>query len=195
MALGGFSQAVWLLLAFPPLQRRFGTGGVLRGCAVVWPIDFFLVALGNKFLRLDWDLTFWIIAPITVVMGSGVAMAFSKLTFLRFSSLLNDSLLIMYKSCCTACAQRCLAIAIHARNIECLCSCANQWYQSCGPCRFCKSFCIWSKNASTRRVSCVACADNIRPCTHPYYEMATGEGRRETQIQWELLIDDQGEWK
>ena len=78
MALGGISQAVWLLLIFPPLQHRFGTGGVLRGCAVVWPIFFFAAAAGNLFLRQDWTLAFWIVAPISMVIGSGVAMAFSE---------------------------------------------------------------------------------------------------------------------
>ncbi|MCJ1478860.1 hypothetical protein MMC13_007544 [Lambiella insularis] len=77
MALGGFSQSIWLLLAFPPLQHRFGTGGVLRGCAVVWPIMFFTVALGNVFLRQGWNITFWIVVPISLSVGSGVAMAFT----------------------------------------------------------------------------------------------------------------------
>ena len=79
MALGGISQAVWLLLIFPPLQHRFGTGGVLRGCAAVWPLFFFAAAAGNLFLRQDWTLAFWIVAPVSMVVGSGVAMAFSEL--------------------------------------------------------------------------------------------------------------------
>lgn len=78
MALGGLAQSIWLLIAFPPLQRRFGTGGVLRGCAVVWPILYFTVAAGNLFLRQAWDLVFWIVAPTSLVIGSGVAMAFSE---------------------------------------------------------------------------------------------------------------------
>ncbi|MCJ1352744.1 MAG: hypothetical protein MMC33_002728 [Icmadophila ericetorum] len=77
MALGGLSQAVWLLLVFPPLQRRIGTGGVLRACAVVWPMLFFVIAAGNAFLRQGWNLTFWIVEPINVAIGSGVAMAFT----------------------------------------------------------------------------------------------------------------------
>ncbi|MCJ1382069.1 hypothetical protein MMC17_005181 [Xylographa soralifera] len=79
MALTGFSQAVWILIAFPPLQHRFGTGGVLRGCAVAWPILFFIAALGNFFLRQDWKLVFWIVGPISLAMGSGVSMAFTAI--------------------------------------------------------------------------------------------------------------------
>ena len=79
IALAGLSQSLWLLLAFPPLQRRFGTGGVLRGCAVVWPTFFVIAALGNVFLRQGWNLTFWIVTPITLAIGSGVAMSFSEL--------------------------------------------------------------------------------------------------------------------
>ncbi|MCJ1407629.1 hypothetical protein MMC19_001700 [Ptychographa xylographoides] len=79
MALGGLSQSIWLLLAFPPLQHRFGTGGVLRGCAVVWPSLFFMVPAGNFLLRQDWVLTFWIVVPISVALGSGVAMAFTAI--------------------------------------------------------------------------------------------------------------------
>ena len=78
MALAGLSQAVWILLAFPPLQRRFGTGDVLRGCAVGWPILFFVAALGNFFLRQNWKLAFWIVGPISIAIGSGISMAFSK---------------------------------------------------------------------------------------------------------------------
>ncbi|MCJ1436980.1 hypothetical protein MMC27_006363 [Xylographa pallens] len=79
MALAGFSQAIWILIAFPPLQRRFGTGGVLRGCAVAWPILFFVAALGNFFLRQDWKLTFWIVGPTAMALGSGVSMAFTAI--------------------------------------------------------------------------------------------------------------------
>ncbi|MCJ1319789.1 hypothetical protein MMC15_005125 [Xylographa vitiligo] len=79
MALAGISQALWILLVFPPLQARFGTGGVLRGCAVAWPILFFVAPLGNFFLRQDWKLTFWIVGPMFLVVGSGVSMAFTAI--------------------------------------------------------------------------------------------------------------------
>lgn len=74
----GLSQAIWLLLAFPPLQHRFGTGGVLRGCSIVWPITFIFAALGTLFLRHNWKAAFWIVLPLNTAIGSGVSMAFSK---------------------------------------------------------------------------------------------------------------------
>lgn len=82
MATGGASQAIWLLLVFPPLQHRFGTGGVLRGCAIAWPFMFAIWPLCNELLRHNHPIAFWIVGPINLVLGSGVAMAFSKLSFL-----------------------------------------------------------------------------------------------------------------
>lgn len=78
IGIGGLSQAIWLLFVFPSLQRRIGTGGIMRLCASVWPFWFFLTAGANALLRLGWDNVFWIYAPTLLVLGSGVAMAFSK---------------------------------------------------------------------------------------------------------------------
>lgn len=77
MGLGGLAQAIWLLVIFPRLQRRIGTGGVLRLCASVWPVWFAATPLANYLLRLELDTAFWIFAPFLLVVGSGVAMAFS----------------------------------------------------------------------------------------------------------------------
>ena len=78
LGIAGLSQALWLLVAFPLLQHRFGTGGVLRGCSIVWPIMFAFTPVCTVFLRQGWNTAFWISAPIALVVGSGVAMAFSK---------------------------------------------------------------------------------------------------------------------
>ena len=78
MAIAGLSQALWLILAFPPLQLRFGTAGVMKLCAWLWPFFFALAPICNWFLRHGWRLVFWIVAPTGLVIGSGVAMAFSK---------------------------------------------------------------------------------------------------------------------
>jgi hypothetical protein len=78
---GGLAQAIWLLFAFPFLQRRYGTGAVLRGCLSVWPIFFASAPLCNMFLRNGWTTCFWIIAPVFQIGGSGVAMAFSNFLF------------------------------------------------------------------------------------------------------------------
>lgn len=78
MGATGLSQALWTLLAFPPLQKRYGTGGVLRACAIFWPIFFMMSPLSNFFLRQNLTALFWIFGPVATVIGTGIAMAFSK---------------------------------------------------------------------------------------------------------------------
>lgn len=79
MAFGGGAQALWLLLAFPPLHRRIGTGGVMWLCAFVWPIFFGISPLCNVMRKHKLEVPFWILFIIDNGVGSGVAMAFSKL--------------------------------------------------------------------------------------------------------------------
>jgi hypothetical protein len=79
MAVGGLSQAFWLLVTFPSLHKRFGTGGVLKFNAFVWPIFFALHSSCNILLRHGLKAPFWILFPFNNVFGSSVAMAFSKL--------------------------------------------------------------------------------------------------------------------
>ncbi|KAK4540617.1 hypothetical protein LTR36_009047 [Oleoguttula mirabilis] len=77
IAVAGGSQSLWMLLAFPPLQKRFGTGNLLRACAVAWPFMMASFPILNEFLRHGLVKAFWVIAPISLVIGSGVAMAFA----------------------------------------------------------------------------------------------------------------------
>lgn len=77
IGIGGLSQAIWLLLVFPPLQRRIGTSGVLRICFNAWPIWFLCTPLMNYLQRLGLYTLFWALVPIVIVIGSGIAMAFS----------------------------------------------------------------------------------------------------------------------
>lgn len=77
IGVGGLAQAIWLILIFPRLQQRIGTGGVLRLCASVWPVWFAATPVANYLLRLKLDTAFWTFAPFLLVVGSGVAMAFS----------------------------------------------------------------------------------------------------------------------
>jgi hypothetical protein len=79
--ISGISQALWLLLAFPPLQRRIGTARVLRWCGIWWPVFILGMPLGNLFLKKGWYKAFWPISIILQICGSGVSMAFSKSTF------------------------------------------------------------------------------------------------------------------
>jgi hypothetical protein len=78
MGATGISQALWTLLFFPPLQRRWGTGGVLRACATFWPVFFALPPFSNFLLRRGLIVPFWIFGPAATVVGTGVSIAFSK---------------------------------------------------------------------------------------------------------------------
>lgn len=77
MAVAGGSQAFWLLVVFPPLQKRIGTNGVIRACAIAYPVFFAGMPLGNILLRADRATAFWAIAPVYTAVGSGVSMCFT----------------------------------------------------------------------------------------------------------------------
>lgn len=82
MGLSGAAQAAWLLLVFPPLQRRIGTNGVIRLCALAYPLFFLCCPLGNVLLRLDTKVStnaFWIFTPIMLSIGCGVSMSFTAI--------------------------------------------------------------------------------------------------------------------
>jgi MFS family permease len=82
IALAGISQSLWMLLVFPPLQRKIGTGAVLRICAAAWPIMMAVYPLLNEFARRGWFTAMWTVGAANIIMGSGVAMAFGKESYL-----------------------------------------------------------------------------------------------------------------
>jgi hypothetical protein len=84
-ALAGAAQAAWLLLVFPRLHKRICTGGVLFYCACAWPVFFASSVVFNTMLRHDLKAAFWATAPLTLVLGSGVAMAFSAFFLKSFT--------------------------------------------------------------------------------------------------------------
>ncbi|OCT54540.1 hypothetical protein CLCR_00814 [Cladophialophora carrionii] len=77
MGLGGLSQSLWLLIAFPWLQARFGTKWVMKLCALAYPFFFVFYPMCNMLLRWQMTAAFWAIAPVASVVGSGVAMSFT----------------------------------------------------------------------------------------------------------------------
>lgn len=80
MAAQGGSQAIWLLLAFPFLQRRLGTKGVLRMCAFGYPLFFAGYIAMNTLLRDGSKMAmvwFWILGSAVAFIGPGVSMAFT----------------------------------------------------------------------------------------------------------------------
>ena len=79
MGVGGLSQSLWLLIAFPWLQKRIGTRGVMTSCGVAYPFFFAVLPLSNILLRYGHTTLFWTFAPILIVLGSGVAMSFTAI--------------------------------------------------------------------------------------------------------------------
>ncbi|KIW26241.1 uncharacterized protein PV07_09354 [Cladophialophora immunda] len=79
MGLGGLSQSLWLLIAFPWLQARWGTKRVMVLCATAYPVFFALYPVCNLLLRHHVMAAFWTIAPISLAFGSGVAMSFTAI--------------------------------------------------------------------------------------------------------------------
>lgn len=82
MGLNGAAQAAWLLLIFPALQRRIGTKGVIRVCALAYPFFFLCLPLSSFLLRIGTDTSvkaFWIFAPTALAIGCGVSMSFTAI--------------------------------------------------------------------------------------------------------------------
>ncbi|ETN39537.1 uncharacterized protein HMPREF1541_05763 [Cyphellophora europaea CBS 101466] len=79
MCLGGAAQSMWLLVAFPWIQRRYSTGTVIRACARAYPFFFLVHPLLNLVLRRDYTLAFWISGPILLMLGCSVAMSFTAI--------------------------------------------------------------------------------------------------------------------
>ncbi|KAL7911325.1 MFS general substrate transporter [Trichoderma velutinum] len=80
MAIQGASQATWLVIAFPFLQRRIGTKGSLAACVVAYPFFFAGYVVVNFLLRSDTEsatAAYWVVAPIVAFIGPGVSMAFT----------------------------------------------------------------------------------------------------------------------
>ncbi|KAF1344260.1 major facilitator superfamily transporter [Delphinella strobiligena] len=78
LCIAGLSQAIWLLFVFPPAQNRWGTGGVLHFCGIIWPISFIACPVGNILLRKGFTAAFWVTMPVNAVLGSGASMAFTS---------------------------------------------------------------------------------------------------------------------
>ncbi|KAG9195351.1 hypothetical protein G6011_00472 [Alternaria panax] len=76
-ALNGVSQAAWVLIVFPMLHKRVGTGGVLWLCASAWPVLFIVGPVYNLLLRYGQTTLFWVTGPPLVALASGVSMAFT----------------------------------------------------------------------------------------------------------------------
>jgi hypothetical protein len=131
-AVGGLSQAIWLLVVFPRLHKRVGTGRILFYCAFVWPVFFASTVVFNVLLWHDLKAAFWTLAPLVLVCGSGVAMAFSSFpeTAPFKPPWLNSC------SCCPTCGKRHRAVPRNSGNTELYRFGRTEWH----PCN-CASAC------------------------------------------------------
>ncbi|USP80809.1 uncharacterized protein yc1106_08083 [Curvularia clavata] len=87
-ALNGVSQAIWLLIAFPILHKRLGTGRLLWLCAFAWPFLFVFFPIYNFLLRQGYETLFWATGPVMLAIFCGVSMAFSEFLVYSFLSTL-----------------------------------------------------------------------------------------------------------
>jgi hypothetical protein len=76
ISMNGVAQALWLLFAFPPLHKRLGTRRLMQICGIFWGPFIMCFPLNNWFLRRGWTATFWAVAPLVQILGSGVAIGF-----------------------------------------------------------------------------------------------------------------------
>jgi MFS family permease len=82
MGLNGAAQAIWILFIFPILQRKVGTKGVIRVCALAYPIFFACCPISSALLRMDTEVSvkaFWVFAPTALAIGCGVSMSFTAI--------------------------------------------------------------------------------------------------------------------
>lgn len=80
MAIQGLSQAIWLVVVFPPLHKRIGTKKLLMACASFYPFFFFSYMVLNELLRIGTPAAMtwaWIVGFLAAVVGPGVSMAFT----------------------------------------------------------------------------------------------------------------------
>ncbi|KAG9498353.1 hypothetical protein J7337_009158 [Fusarium musae] len=77
MAVQGAAEAVWLLVLFPPLHRRFGTRGIIFAGVVAFPLFFAGYIVMNAFLRNGSPVAFMSYQAVLGAMaflGPGVFM-------------------------------------------------------------------------------------------------------------------------
>jgi hypothetical protein len=131
IALAGFSQAMWMLLAFPPFQRNYGTGSVLRACAMAWPVMMAVYPLLNEFARRGWFTAMWTVGTLNIIAGSAVSMAFGKIAVKISAHDLRPQLTT--PSMRSVVLERHLAVSERASDSQCHCADGELRDTSCRP--------------------------------------------------------------
>lgn len=73
----GATETLWLMIAFPLLQRRMGTKGVLKACCWLWPIFFAGYVATNALLRHDHQILAKVVSVSNIIIGPGAFMSFT----------------------------------------------------------------------------------------------------------------------
>ncbi|RNJ59795.1 hypothetical protein D7B24_001524 [Verticillium nonalfalfae] len=73
----GASETVWLMIAFPLLQRRVGTKRVLVVCSWLWPLFFAGYTVTSALEREGQTIAAVVVAVFNIVVGPGAFMAFT----------------------------------------------------------------------------------------------------------------------
>ncbi|KAH7097167.1 MFS general substrate transporter [Auriculariales sp. MPI-PUGE-AT-0066] len=74
MAARGLAQVICILGVFPFIQKRLGTGSLLRYCATAWPVVLALVAGQNPLLRAARNPPLGFVLMLVAVIPSGISM-------------------------------------------------------------------------------------------------------------------------
>jgi hypothetical protein len=80
-ALTGATQAVWLLIVFPRLQRRWGTNAIWRRAAFSYPVGYtslILIALARRHGLVD--AAFYPLCIVFTLAGGAMALPFTATT-------------------------------------------------------------------------------------------------------------------
>ena len=182
----GISQAIWTLVFLPPLQCRFGTGGLLRGCSIAWPITFAIWPISNLFMRQHREVAFWIVAPINMVLGSGVSMAFSEspdyVECIIYVGSEADAWSGLF-SRRTIGTQRYIAYTCNTRYSQRPCSYPNIRHSILRSSIIFKPFCDRRENESLSWVSYLDCLGSPGPDVDHCDPVVSREGGRQDQVR------------
>lgn len=186
--LNGISQAIWLLLVFPFLHKRIGTGGLLSLCAVAWPVLFAAFPVSNFLLRHGQTTLFWATVPPMLAFFCGVSMAFSKYSLVFIPDDAN-----VHISLCTTCTQRHLALSRDSWNHKRYCACGSKRSSICCSCGCDEFVCHWCQISHPRWSAILALPGHPGVWALCSLAIPPSQGKRRCKVQVierRCMIDD-----
>jgi hypothetical protein len=76
-----YSQAIWLLVLMPKLDRKLGTRKLMQCCFLAWPFFFATPILSNWLVSRGHVAAMWVVLVTASCLGTGISMAFSLSSF------------------------------------------------------------------------------------------------------------------